>query len=127
VAALLVSAREPDVVLRALDMRYGRPELVVAHEATVVRALPRVSGEGKDFAIFASRVRNCVEVICLLDRTPTEYLAAPELFQAIISKILPLLRAQWLDYAARYEASGSIKARKSSRFLAPRVSLRHNP
>jgi hypothetical protein len=110
VAALLVSAREPDVVLRALDMRYGRPELVVA-----------------DFAIFASRVRNCVEVICLLDRTPTEYLAAPELFQAIISKILPLLRAQWLDYAARYEASGSIKARKSSRFLAPRVSLRHNP
>jgi hypothetical protein len=69
VAALLVSAREPGVVLCALDMRYGRPELVVAHEATVVRALPRVSGKGKDFAIFASRVRHCVEVIRLLDHT----------------------------------------------------------
>lgn len=65
----------------------------------MVRALPRVSGEGKDFAIFASRVRNCVEVIRLLDRT--EYLASPELFQAIILKISPLLRAKLLADARR--------------------------
>lgn len=121
VAALLVSAREPGVVLRALDTRYGRPELVVAHEVAAVRALPRVNGEGKDFAIFASRVRNCVEIIRLLDHS--EYLTSPELFQAIISKISPLLRAKWLDYAARYEAGGLSKLENLADFLAHEIDL----
>ncbi|XP_063629855.1 uncharacterized protein LOC134801251 [Cydia splendana] len=51
VAALLVSARDPGVVVRALDARFGRPEMVVAHEVAAVRALPRVSAEAAHFEV----------------------------------------------------------------------------
>ncbi|XP_073954819.1 uncharacterized protein, partial [Choristoneura fumiferana] len=97
VAGLLAAARAPAAVLAALDARFGRPELVVMHEVAAVRALPKVNYDGKDLAIFASRVRNCVEVIRLLNQP--DYLCSPELFQALWSKLPLLLRPRWLDYA----------------------------
>ncbi|XP_061714619.1 uncharacterized protein LOC133523124 [Cydia pomonella] len=120
VAGLLAAARDPGAVVAALDARFGRPELVVMHEVTAVRALPKVSYDGKDLVIFASRVRNCVEVIRMLNKP--DHLRSPELFQALWSKLPALLRPRWLDYAHSCNGSAS-KIEMFADFLSREVDL----
>ncbi|XP_059046030.1 uncharacterized protein LOC131841727 [Achroia grisella] len=38
---LLVTARDPDIVMRALEVRFGRPDLIILQELYSVRSLPR--------------------------------------------------------------------------------------
>ncbi|XP_063386428.1 uncharacterized protein LOC134672453 [Cydia fagiglandana] len=120
VAGLLAAARDPGAVVAALDARFGRPELVVMHEVTAVRALPKVSYDGKDLVIFASRIRNCVEVIRMLNKP--DHLRSPELFQALWSKLPALLRPRWLDYAHSCNGSAS-KIEMFADFLSREVDL----
>ncbi|XP_063821243.1 uncharacterized protein LOC135071381 [Ostrinia nubilalis] len=99
VGALLASARDPDVVMSALEARFGRPEHIVLNEIAQVKALPRLSSidGGREMCQFACRVRRCVETIRVLNQA--EYLASPELCNTIVSKLSALLRARWADFA----------------------------
>ena len=121
VCVLLVSARDPADVIRALDMRFGRPELIVINETNSVRALPKVSMDGKDLALFACRVRNCVEIIRLLNQT--DYLRSPELFNALVTKLPLILRTRWLDYAFMHETNEFTKIEMFANFLMREVDL----
>lgn len=119
-AALLVSTREPGAVLSALAMRFGRPELVVLQEVAAVRALPKVGAEGKDLATFAYRVRNCVEIIKLLNQS--DYLRLPDLFQVLIAKLSSLLRTRWMDYASS-SSDNETKIEMLADFLSREVEM----
>ncbi|XP_063541585.1 uncharacterized protein LOC134750352 [Cydia strobilella] len=77
VAALLVSARDPGVVLNALDARFGRPEIVVAHEVAAVRALPRVSAEAAHVEVDDDEP--VAGTSGTAPRAPTAHAAAPTL------------------------------------------------
>ncbi|XP_052751531.1 uncharacterized protein LOC128200852 [Galleria mellonella] len=51
VHVLLVSARDPQQVISALETRFGCPEMIMLQELNSVRALPKVSSEGKDLDV----------------------------------------------------------------------------
>jgi hypothetical protein len=71
-------------------------------------------------SIFATRVRNCVEVAKLLDTT--DYLRSPELFAALLSKLPQTSRTRWFDYA-KTNYTGQSKIELFSDFLSREVDL----
>jgi hypothetical protein len=99
----------------SLDRRFGRPEQIVLRVVTAIRALPRVTGDLKDLATFAARVRNCAEVVKLLNET--DYLGSPELFSALINKLHPLLRTRWPEYAAAQASAAAPSSRAKVELL----------
>ncbi|KAL0831974.1 hypothetical protein ABMA28_001474 [Loxostege sticticalis] len=121
VSMLLVMATSPNDVLEALDRRFGRPEQIVLQEVNAVRALPKLGTEVKELHIFTTRVRNCVEVAKLVQHS--DYLRSPELFGALLSKLSPLLRARWLDFAETHEDAGQARVELLSHFLNREVDL----
>lgn len=126
VAVLLVAARDPSEVIRALETAFARPEQIILVEIAAVRALPKLSNHesANEINVFACKVRNCVEVVRLLQRP--EYLASPELSNEIVSKLTPLLRSRWADFAASREAAGPGRYRLEllADFLTHEANLR---
>uniref|UniRef100_A0A2A4J8D5 Uncharacterized protein n=1 Tax=Heliothis virescens TaxID=7102 RepID=A0A2A4J8D5_HELVI len=121
VSMLLVMAPHADDVIAALDRRFGRPEQIVIKEVNAIRALPKLGQEVSSLFPFATRVRNCVAVTKLLHHT--DYLRSPELFGALLSKLTPLLRARWLDFAASHENGNQARVELLSDFLNREVDL----
>ncbi|XP_059058147.1 uncharacterized protein LOC131851643 [Achroia grisella] len=121
VAVLLVSARDPIEVIQALALRFGRAELIVLQEVASIRSLPKVNTDSSDLHKFSCRVRNSVEVMRLLEQRP--YLESPELFQSVLSKLTPLLRTRWADYAATHFTQRTTKLELLASFLAQEVDL----
>lgn len=129
VCVLLATALQPSVVIQELDRRFGRPEQIVLREVASIRILPRINNDLKELSMFSSRVRNCVEVVKLLNET--DYLHSPELFSVLINKLPILLRTRWIDYAAARATanahgpeSSSARVEMLSEFLAREVDLR---
>ncbi|XP_052750564.1 uncharacterized protein LOC128200612 [Galleria mellonella] len=121
VAVLLVSAQDPTQVIQALATRFGRPELIVLQEVAMMRSLPKVNIDCSDLHKFACRVRNSVEVMKLLEQRC--YLESPELFQSILSKLTPLLRTRWADFAASHFHQEVTKLELLASFLTQEVDL----
>uniref|UniRef100_A0A2A4IX21 Peptidase aspartic putative domain-containing protein n=1 Tax=Heliothis virescens TaxID=7102 RepID=A0A2A4IX21_HELVI len=118
---LLVSANDPMEVIDTLEMRFGRPEKIVLQEINAVRALPKVGTEGKDLANFACRVKNCIGIIKLLDQF--DYLHSPEIFNSLITKLSPIIRTKWYEFAASHTAERMTKLEMLSDYLAREVEL----
>lgn len=123
VAMLLVSADDPEQIIRALESRFAQPEYIVLQQLALVRSLPRLATyeAPRELNIFACRIRNCVEVIRLLNQP--EYLAAPELANTIIGKLTPLLRSRWADFAVARVCSGKFKLENLADFLENEANL----
>ncbi|XP_052755581.1 uncharacterized protein LOC128201752 [Galleria mellonella] len=121
VAVLLVSAQDSTQVIQALATRFGRPELIVLQEVAMMRSLPKVNIDCSDLHKFACRVRNSVEVMKLLEQRC--YLESPELFQSILSKLTPLLRTRWADFAASHFHQEVTRLELLASFLTQEVDL----
>lgn len=120
VGTLLVMARHAFDVVEALDRRFGRPEEIVVQEVNSIRALSKLGNEVRELNIFATRVRNCVEIARLLEHH--DYLRSPELFGTLLSKLPHLLRTRWFDYA-KVNWTGQPKVELLSNFLSHEVDL----
>lgn len=124
VAILLVAAHDPDQIIHSLNQRFGRSELILLNEISKIKALPKLgnSESPTEIAEFASKVRNCVETIKLLNQV--EYLASPELSNAIIGKLTPALRAQWAHFAY-YRSQEIFKLELVAQFLDHEADVRN--
>ncbi|KAF9795469.1 hypothetical protein SFRURICE_004841 [Spodoptera frugiperda] len=98
VGCLLFSQSDPQVILDALERRFGRPEALIMTELDKVKILPRLKEDPRDICIFASRIANTVGTIEALKRI--HYLHSPEMSHCIIEKLTPILKHKWYDYAA---------------------------
>ncbi|XP_050560566.1 uncharacterized protein LOC126912465 [Spodoptera frugiperda] len=98
VECLLFSQSDPQVILDALERRFGRPEALIMTELDKVKLLPRLKDDPRDICIFASRIANTVGTIEALNRI--HYLHSPEMSRSIIDKLTPILKHKWYDYAA---------------------------
>ncbi|XP_022837599.1 uncharacterized protein LOC111364790 [Spodoptera litura] len=98
VGSLLFIQSDPQVILDALERRFGRPEALIMTELDNVKLLPRLNDNPRDICIFASRIANTVGTVEALHRI--QYLHSPEISRNIIEKLTPILRNKWYDYAA---------------------------
>ncbi|KAL0882586.1 hypothetical protein ABMA27_001036 [Loxostege sticticalis] len=121
VGALLSTANNPGDIISVLELQFGRPELIVLQEVAAVRALPKVNFEGKDLHFFAGRVRSCIAVMKYLDNK--SYLESPELYNSLLLKLTPAMRARWKDYAkSRFNPIVGTKLELLADFLVEEVT-----
>ncbi|XP_063382133.1 uncharacterized protein LOC134668622 [Cydia fagiglandana] len=122
VSSLLYTAERPEQVLDVLEQTFALPEMIVLHEITLVRNLPKLSFDQKDLTNFACRLRNCIAVIRNLDQI--EHIYSVELFHSVLSKLTPILYSQWKEYA--YKSDRSVpKIQLLSEFLDIEA-IKHN-
>ncbi|XP_063381137.1 uncharacterized protein LOC134667644 [Cydia fagiglandana] len=103
VSSLLYTAERPEQVLDVLEQTFALPEMIVLHEITLVRNLPKLSFDQKDLTNFACRLRNCIAVIRNLDQI--EHIYSVELFHSVLSKLTPILYSQWKEFAYKNDRS----------------------
>lgn len=96
VASVLLSAEDPEDIIRALEGNFARPELIVFKEVSALKNLPRLGQDLKELGTIANKVRNSIYTIRLLQ---VEYLYSPELFHAVLGKLNANIKARWTDFA----------------------------
>ena len=99
VASLLYTATDPEDVMKTLEQRFGRPELIVQQILGDIRRLPQPSAAPTDLNAFATKVQNAV---CAITNVKRDYLQGTSLAQAILNKMGRDLRTRWCDYAERH-------------------------
>lgn len=115
VECLLFSQSDPQVILDALERRFGRPEVLIMMELDKLKLLPRLKDDPRDICIFASRIANTVGTIEALNRI--HYLHSPEMSHCIIEKLTPILKHKWYDYAANKKLEDTPVLKLLSMFL----------
>ncbi|KAH9636358.1 hypothetical protein HF086_002592 [Spodoptera exigua] len=98
VGCLLFSQSNPQVILDALERRFGRPEALIMTELENVKSLPKLNDNPRDICIFASRIANTVGTVEALNRN--QYLHSPEMSRCIVEKLTPILKNKFYDYAS---------------------------
>ncbi|XP_063358825.1 uncharacterized protein LOC134648265 [Cydia amplana] len=122
VSSLLYTAERPEQVLDVLEQTFALPEMIVLHEITLVRNLPKLSFDQKDLNNIACRLRNCIAVIRNLDQI--EHIYSVELFHSVLAKLTPILYSQWKEFA--YKSDRSVpKIQLLSEFLDIEA-IKHN-
>ncbi|KAH9630623.1 hypothetical protein HF086_007047 [Spodoptera exigua] len=94
VGCLLFSQSNPQVILDALERRFGRPEALIMTELENVKSLPKLNDNPRDICIFASRIANTVGTVEALNRN--QYLHSPEMSRCIVEKLTPILKTNFM-------------------------------
>ncbi|XP_073943425.1 uncharacterized protein [Choristoneura fumiferana] len=99
VAARLITTRSSAAdILKTLEMRFGRPDLVLHKLIGSMKRLPKLTGARSDLLVLATKVANCVAAIEATERM--EYLHNPDLVTEVVGKLTESLVYRWLDYWA---------------------------
>ncbi|XP_059061142.1 uncharacterized protein LOC131854040 [Achroia grisella] len=113
VSSLLLSQHEPNVIIEALERRFGRPEALILIEMDRIKSLSKITDNPRDLCVFAGKIANTVATIEALKKT--QYLHSPEMTRLIIEKLTPIIKNKWYDYALKKEDIPELK--KMSVFL----------
>lgn len=99
VRSLLIHPNNAATAMAALEMRFGRPELLVRSQLQVVRDLPTITEQRIDMLVpFATEVQS---VVAFLDQPETaQHLANPLLMDELLSKLPMSRRVDWGRHAA---------------------------
>lgn len=116
VTDLLIGNTPPAQVMEALELRFGRSDLVVQQLTTQMRKLPTIPMNYQcDLFNFSIKVNNCVAAINAIGQL--DYLRSPELLFAITSKLPSILLSRWMDYAYNYRETNHPKLQLLASFL----------
>lgn len=97
VAARLVTTRSSAAdIIKTLEMRFGRPDLVLHKLIGNMKRLPKLTGTRSDLLVLATKVSNCVAAIEATEQL--EYLHSPDLVTEVVGKLTESLVYRWLDY-----------------------------
>ncbi|XP_052740367.1 uncharacterized protein LOC128198521 [Bicyclus anynana] len=96
VKSLLYTSTAPEIILKELERRFGRPTYIIKSEIAALDRLPRMSKDIKGIGAFASAVFNSVNTIKQLRRT--EYLYSTDIADRIINKMSTIVRFRWQEY-----------------------------
>lgn len=98
VAALLISATEPEKIMATLELRFGNPDGIVIKIMQDIKKLYPISQDyQKDIVAFSVKVQNFIEAIRSVKRD--EYLQGMNIVSLILSKLPTVLLSKWSDYS----------------------------
>ena len=104
VHAMLALPQNVQAVIKALELRFGRPDTVVqALVDKANRAQPILEGDFQSLIDLANTIRNLVTTMEILDSKG--HLGNPHLRQELVSKLPNSLKLQWGEYAAAKDHS----------------------
>ncbi|XP_072930770.1 uncharacterized protein [Epargyreus clarus] len=102
VLSQLFTASNPDIIMRTLEMKYGRPEFIIDRAMEELKKIPKLGSASTDLYEFAVKIQNIVYTIKSIDRRG--YLRNPLLVRDVMDKLSPHLISKWAEYAANNEA-----------------------
>ncbi|KAI5636230.1 hypothetical protein NE865_11069 [Phthorimaea operculella] len=97
VYCLMSTANDPEIIMRTLEQRFGRPEYIIDKALEDLSNLPRLGNSSHDLNLFAVKLQNIVCVLSTLD--DQGYLRNPKLAREVTAKLTPHLQTRWCDYA----------------------------
>ncbi|XP_072931477.1 uncharacterized protein [Epargyreus clarus] len=98
VESLLITNAHPSDVMKTLEMRFGRSEMIAMAEIDTLRTLPRLCESPRDICVFSTKVTNAVSTLRALKCV--YYLYNPEVSKVMVDKLTPTLRYRYYDFAA---------------------------
>ncbi|XP_072932272.1 uncharacterized protein [Epargyreus clarus] len=116
VTELLIGNTSPDVIMEALQLRYGNADIIIQHLISQVKKLsPLQNNYQHDIITFSIKISNCVATIHGLHKL--DYLRSPELLAAILNKLPNILLSKYTDYAYTRMSSDMPKLQLLAAFL----------
>ncbi|KAI8429320.1 hypothetical protein MSG28_007815 [Choristoneura fumiferana] len=116
VTDLLIGNTPPAAVMEALELRFGRPEVIILNLTTQLKKLPALPTTYQyDLINFSIKVNNCIATIRALNQQ--DYLRSPELASAVLSKLPSTLIGKWTDFAYQKLAEGKPRLEILGTFL----------
>ncbi|XP_045445582.1 uncharacterized protein LOC123653632 [Melitaea cinxia] len=98
VLSQLYTATHPDLIMKTLEMKYGRPEYIVDKAMEDLKRLPRVGSSSGELNELAVKLQNIVYTMKSVDRRG--YLQNPLLIRDVMEKLSPHLISKWAEHAA---------------------------
>lgn len=96
-SALLMGNTSPQDVMDTLELRFGRPEIVMRQESIQLRWLsPLPEAYHSEIVKFAIMVKNYVTAVTTLKQS--DYLSSPQLSSIVVSKMPTNLINKWVEY-----------------------------
>ncbi|XP_061717883.1 uncharacterized protein LOC133525593 [Cydia pomonella] len=122
VTALLIGNTPPAAVMEALELRFGRSDVIIMNLTTQLKKLPSLpTSYQHDLIDFSIKVNNCVATIGALNKP--DYLRSPELASAVLSKLPSTLIGKWTDFAYKKLDEDQPKLTLISEFLKQEAQM----
>ncbi|XP_072933724.1 uncharacterized protein [Epargyreus clarus] len=116
VTDLLIGNTPPAAVMEALELRFGRSDVIIMTITAQLKRLPPLpTNYQQELINFSVKVNNCVATIRALKQE--DYLRSPELATAIITKLPSTLIGKWTDFAYNKILDGRSKLELMAMFL----------
>ncbi|XP_063368187.1 uncharacterized protein LOC134656557 [Cydia amplana] len=116
VSSLFTTDTSPRAILDALELRFGRPDLIINKILTQFKKLqPLPQAYHIELVNFAVRVKNYVAAAESIKQT--DHLRSPELLSIVISKCPSALINKWADYIYEHSDTNKAKLQLFSEFL----------
>ncbi|XP_072934823.1 uncharacterized protein [Epargyreus clarus] len=116
VTDLLIGNTPPAAVMEALELRFGRSDVIIMTITAQLKRLPPLpTNYQQELINFSVKVNNCVATIRALKQE--DYLRSPELATAIITKLPSTLIGKWTDFAYNKILDGRSKLEVMAMFL----------
>ncbi|XP_059062792.1 uncharacterized protein LOC131855534 [Achroia grisella] len=98
VTDLLIGNTSPGDIISALELRFGRSDIIIHHVTTQIKKLPSLPTHyQQDIVNFSIKINNCIATLNAMNLH--DYLRSPELASAISSKLPSILISKFTDYA----------------------------
>ena len=108
VSSLLIGITNPAVIIDTLQLRFGRPEIIMCKIVSQLKKLqPLPQSYHNDIVNFSIKIKNYVATTSAMEQS--DYLRSPELTALVVSKFPTALITKWADYA--YEHRDSLKCK----------------
>ena len=107
-------------IMRTLEMRFGRADLVVQALITKVKSMRNIRYDDSEGLVeFSTAVQNLVSTMQLLNATG--HMMNPQLIADVVGKLPGSLRLQWGEQVVQDQAQGSTSLTSFSTWLARRA------
>ncbi|GBP62385.1 hypothetical protein EVAR_47270_1 [Eumeta japonica] len=114
ITRLLIVNAEPSEFIRALEMRFRRPDSIALAELGRLRNILRPTNSLRDICLFANSINNSAATLQILDCI--HYLYNPEIVKNFIDKLTPTLRYRWFDFTSE-QATKELDLLKFDEFI----------
>lgn len=101
VAARLITATPASQVMKILEMRFGRSDLILRRLIDDMKSVPKLSGARSELIILATKVDNCVAAIQACGDKGQLYNS--DLVSVIVGKLTEPIFYRWADFCKRLE------------------------
>ncbi|CAG9129221.1 unnamed protein product [Plutella xylostella] len=121
VAARIITVSSAQEIMKTLEMRFGRPDLIVQKIIGEIKKIPKLSSSRTELVTLATKVSNCIAAITATNCS--DYLYSPDLVMEIVNKLTENLVYRWIDYSVTQDAARRPKLAALSDYLMREAEL----